>query len=65
MCDLYLTVRLSPHQLIDIDDGFCTLMDDKGDTRGDLRVPEGALGAQIQKDFDDGKEMLVSLPPGV
>ena len=36
-------------------------MDDKGETRGDLRVPEGALGQQLQKDFDDGKEMLVSL----
>ena len=36
-------------------------MDDKGETRGDLRLPEGALGQTIQKDFDDGKEMLVSV----
>ena len=55
-----LTVLAVPVQLIDIEDGFCTLMDDKGETRGDLRVPEGTLGTQIQKDFDDGKEMLVS-----
>ena len=34
-------------------------MDDKGDTRGDLRVPDGALGQQLQKDFEEGKEMLV------
>ena len=55
------SLRLHVRQLIDIDDGFCTLMDDKGETRGDLRVPDGALGQQIQKDFDDGKEMLVSM----
>ena len=56
---MYLTPYRRPRQLIDIDDGFCTLMDDKGETRGDLRVPEGALGQQLQKDFDDGKELLV------
>ncbi|XP_043236102.1 eukaryotic translation initiation factor 5A-like [Amphibalanus amphitrite] len=54
-------VRRFEMQLIDIDDGFCTLMDDKGETRGDLRVPEGALGQQLQKDFDDGKELLCTV----
>jgi len=55
-------VRRFEMQLIDIDgDGFCTLMDDRGETRGDLRLPEGALGQTIQKDFDDGKELLCTV----
>jgi len=42
-------------QLIDIsDDGFATLMNDKGDTRDDLRIPEGELGQKIKEEF--GKE---------
>lgn len=42
-------------QLIDIsDDGFVTLMNDKGETRDDLRIPEGELGQKIKDEF--GKE---------
>jgi len=48
-------VNRSDFQLIDIsDDGFATLMNDKGDTRDDLKVPEGELGQKIREDF--GKE---------
>ncbi|GFY45678.1 eukaryotic translation initiation factor 5A [Trichonephila inaurata madagascariensis] len=48
-------VNRSDFQLIDIsDDGFVTLMNDKGDTRDDLRVPEGDLGTKIRDEF--GKE---------
>jgi len=39
-------------QLIDIsDDGFVTLMTDKGDTRDDLRLPDGELAAKIKEEF--------------
>lgn len=39
-------------QLIDIsDDGFVTLMTDKGDTRDDLRLPDGELAAKIREEF--------------
>jgi len=42
-------------QLIDIsDDGYVSLMNDKGDTRDDLRLPDGELGTKIREDF--GKE---------
>jgi len=42
-------------QLIDIsDDGFVTLMNDKGDTRDDMRLPEGELSDKIRAEF--GKE---------
>ncbi|XP_064461338.1 eukaryotic translation initiation factor 5A-1-like [Ornithodoros turicata] len=48
-------VGRSDFQLIDIsDDGFVTLMNDKGETRDDLRVPEGDLGVKIRDEF--GKE---------
>lgn len=39
-------------QLIDIsDDGFVTLMTDKGDTRDDLRLPDGELAQKIREEF--------------
>lgn len=39
-------------QLIDIsDDGFVTLMTDKGDTRDDLKLPEGDLANKIRDEF--------------
>lgn len=48
-------------QLIDIsDDGFATLMDDKGDTRGDLRIPDAKLGDEIRELFakDEGSVIV-------
>ncbi|XP_074598770.1 eukaryotic translation elongation factor 5 isoform X2 [Brevipalpus obovatus] len=40
------------YTLIDIsDDGFCSLMNEKGETRDDLRTPEGELGQKIQDEF--------------
>ena len=33
------------------DDGFVTLMNDKGDTRDDLRLPEGEMGVKIREEF--------------
>lgn len=39
-------------QLIDVsDDGFVSLMTDKGDTRDDLKLPEGELAAKIKEEF--------------
>ncbi len=53
-------------QLIDIDeDGFVTIMDDKNDTRSDLKLdfendPEGKHAA-IKSDFDDDKDLMVTV----
>lgn len=49
-------------QLIDVsDDGFVTLMNDKGDTRDDLRLPEGELGQKIREEFGkDDTTIIVS-----
>lgn len=54
-------VKREDYQLTDIsDDGYLTLMNDGGDLREDLKLPEGDLGAQLRAEFDNGKELLVS-----
>lgn len=54
-------------QLIDIsDDGFVTLMNDKGDTRDDLRLPEGDLGQKVRDEFTkEDNTVIVSVNPFV
>lgn len=49
-------------QLVDISEGFLSLMMDNGDVREDLRVPDGDLGKEIESKFAAGEEMLVSAP---
>jgi translation initiation factor 5A len=36
------------------------MMNDNGDLREDLKVPDGDLGTQIRADFENGRELLVS-----
>ncbi len=36
-------------------------MDDGGNTRDDLKVPEGDLGNEIRSSVDDGKDILVRI----
>lgn len=36
------------------------MMNDAGDLREDLKLPDGDLGAQIKTDFENGRELLVS-----
>lgn len=45
--------------LLDIDDGFMSLMNADGSTKDDVKVPEGELGSKIQEEFDAGKELVV------
>ena len=48
-------------QLLDVsDDGFLSLMDDTGNTRDDLKLPDGEIGAEIKAAIADGKDILVS-----
>lgn len=53
--------------LLDItDDGFVSLMMDNGDTRDDVRLPsqtdeDNKLAEQIRKDFEDGKDLVLSV----
>lgn len=48
-------------QLLDIDDGYLTLMNDNGDTRSDLKLPDGELGAQIESEVAAGREILCTV----
>lgn len=65
-CDVPNVTR-TEFTLIDIsDDGFVSLMTDSGDTKDDLSLPKGTddldkLAQQIQADFDEGKEVVVSV----
>ncbi|KAG2214942.1 hypothetical protein INT46_004743 [Mucor plumbeus] len=50
------------YSLIDIDeDGFLSLMTADGGTKEDVKLPEGELGEKLQEDFDEGKDLLVSI----
>jgi len=54
-------VKRRDFQLIDIEDGFLSLMDDGGEIRDDLKVPENEIGEEITRDFGDGKELLCTV----
>lgn len=54
-------VKRTEFQLLDIDDGFLSLMNNDGDMKEDVKAPEGELGDKLQNDFDEGKELLVTI----
>ncbi|KAL8291562.1 hypothetical protein RQP46_002540 [Phenoliferia psychrophenolica] len=54
-------VTRSEYQLINIDDGFLNLILLDGSAKDDVKVPEGELGADLQKAFDDGADVSVTL----
>jgi len=55
-------VTRKDYQLIDISaDGFVSLMDENGNTKDDLKLPPGELGAELQSLFNDGKELNVTV----
>ncbi|KAF8512096.1 midasin [Hysterangium stoloniferum] len=47
--------------LVNIDDGYLNLMTSDGTSKDDVKVPEGDLGKQIQTEFDEGKDLLVTI----
>ena len=50
-----------PSVKVNIDEGFLNLMTQDGTPKDDVKVPEGDLGTQIQTDFDEGKDLLVTI----
>nr|CAG8432991.1 7441_t:CDS:2 [Entrophospora candida] len=55
-------VNRTEYHLLNIDDdGFLSLMTSDATTKDDVRIPDGELGAKIKADFDDGKELLVTI----
>ncbi|KAK4915803.1 translation initiation factor eIF5A [Elasticomyces elasticus] len=47
------------YQLMDIDGGHLTLMNDDMSEKSYVKIPEGEVGDKIQKLFDDGKDVLI------
>ncbi|CAI4043877.1 hypothetical protein SKDZ_10G2470 [Saccharomyces kudriavzevii ZP591] len=54
-------VKRSEYQLLDIDDGFLSLMTMDGETKDDVKAPEGELGDTMQDAFDEGKDLMVTI----
>ncbi|KAJ2897607.1 translation initiation factor eIF5A [Coemansia aciculifera] len=47
--------------VIDVAEDFLSLMDDAGEMKEDVKVPEGELGDKIRVEFAEGKELLVTI----
>ncbi|XP_065842269.1 eukaryotic translation initiation factor 5A-1-like [Oscarella lobularis] len=48
-------------QLVDIDDGFLSLMEDSGEVRSDIKLVEDDVGKNIKKRFEDGDSFMVTI----
>jgi len=53
-------VTRKDYQLLAVDDGFLSLLDDNGDTRDDLKCPEGDIGNEIAAAMENDKDLLVT-----
>jgi translation initiation factor 5A len=54
-------VQRNEYALVLIDDNYLNLLTQDGTPKDDIKVPEGDLGASIKKEFDDGKELMVTI----
>ncbi|KAL7716010.1 Eukaryotic translation initiation factor 5A [Entamoeba marina] len=54
-------VKRTEYPLVGVVDGYCTLLQENGDIREDLKVPAGELGKRIEEQFDDGMELMVAV----
>ncbi|KAL2159827.1 hypothetical protein VTH06DRAFT_1960 [Thermothelomyces fergusii] len=54
-------VKRDEYQLLDIDDGFLSLMLPDGSTKDDVKLPEGEVGQRIQEGWDSGKDLIVTV----
>ena len=50
-------VKRFEYQLLDVtSDGYCSVLLDNGETREDLKLPEGELGEQLREAFENAGE---------
>lgn len=57
-------VTRKDYQLVDVDEeGFVTLMDDKNDTRADLRIDPASdeTHKKLKEDFEEGKDLIITV----
>lgn len=49
------------YTLLNIDGNYLSLMTSTGDTKDDVKLPENELGETIKKEFEDDKELIVTV----
>ena len=54
-------VKRKDYQLIGLDDDFLSLMDDSGETRDDLKCPDGDIGEEIRSAVNEERDIMVSV----
>ncbi|XP_077445762.1 eukaryotic translation initiation factor 5A-1 isoform X1 [Stigmatopora argus] len=54
-------IKRVDYQLIGIQDGYLSLLQDSGEVREDLKIPEGDLGREIENKNEAGEEILVTV----
>merc|ERR1712019_224527 len=55
-------VKRTDYQLLDIDDdGFVSMMDDGGDSKEDLKLPDDDIGKEIKEKHEKGESFLVTV----
>eukprot|EP01104_Vermistella_antarctica_P006684 TRINITY_DN17386_c0_g1_i1.p2 TRINITY_DN17386_c0_g1~~TRINITY_DN17386_c0_g1_i1.p2 ORF type:complete len:153 (-),score=62.27 TRINITY_DN17386_c0_g1_i1:140-598(-) len=54
-------VNRNDYIVLDIDDGFVSVMTDSGEEKSDLKVPADDVGAKLEEDFEEGKDLTVSV----
>ncbi|XP_008306100.1 eukaryotic translation initiation factor 5A-1 [Cynoglossus semilaevis] len=55
------SIKRTDYQLLNIDNGYMSLLADSGDIREDLRVPDTDVGKEIDTKFSAGEEFLVTV----
>ncbi|XP_046871715.1 eukaryotic translation initiation factor 5A-1-like isoform X1 [Hypomesus transpacificus] len=54
-------IKRLDYQLLNITDGYLSLMSTNGDVREDLKLPESDLGKEIEKKFDASEDILITV----
>ncbi|KAJ2161229.1 Eukaryotic translation initiation factor 5A-1 [Coemansia sp. RSA 552] len=54
-------VTRKEYSLLNIDDGFLSLMVDDGSTKEDVKVPDSDVGKEIEAAFDEGRELMITV----
>ncbi|RUS88724.1 hypothetical protein EGW08_003539 [Elysia chlorotica] len=54
-------VKRTDYQLLNITDGYLSLMDDAGEVRDDLKVPDTDIGKEIEDKFEKDESIMVTV----
>ncbi|XP_018589369.1 eukaryotic translation initiation factor 5A-1-like isoform X3 [Scleropages formosus] len=54
-------IKRMDYQLIGIQDRYLSLLQDSGDVREDLKMPDGDLGREIESKFEAAEEILITV----